>query len=64
MNLYPLLSTFRVIQFFVKKVFLSQQNEQNSLRANFPVLQFVQAKLVERNGLLDISTQTLTKTKF
>jgi len=38
---------------FRKKVFLTQQNEKNSLRVNFPVLQFVQAKLVERNGLLD-----------
>ena len=46
---------------FRKKVFLSQQNEQSSLKANFPVLQFVQAKLVEGNGLLNISTQTLTK---
>ena len=48
---------------FRKKVFLSQQNEQSSLKANFPVLQFVQAKLVEGNGLLNISTQTLTKTR-
>ena len=53
MNLYPLLSTFRVIQFFVKKSILESTK---CLTANFTWLQFVQAKLVERNGLLDILT--------